>query len=64
MMEINRELNEKLIENAHATDGTAFTEWILEAIAVALYRIANALEKQNEEAELERERQEIKNGTC
>ncbi len=63
-MKIDRELNEKLIDYTHGTDGNLAIEWALEAIAVALYRIANALEKQNEEAELERERQEIKNGTC
>lgn len=62
-MKIDRELNERLIENTHTTDGNSAIEWALEAIAVALYRIANALEKQNEEAELERERQEVKNGT-
>ncbi|GAP11778.1 hypothetical protein BECAL_02971 [Bellilinea caldifistulae] len=48
-MEINRELNEILIENTHSNSGSIAIEWALEAIAVALYRIANALEKQNEE---------------
>ncbi len=46
-------LTRRTEQGTPSTDGNTAIEWALEAIAVALCRIATAIEKQNEEAELE-----------